>query len=302
VSPGNKSCINWGKAVEEATKGKVKVTIYGANTLATGFAAYDAVLSGVADVAWGFIGFFPGRFPLSDLLSQPAIGVPNAMAGSLAMWNNYQKFPEMRAEYKDVKLLLVHTHQGAPIGTRKVAIRTFEDLKGLKIRSPAGGALEFLKAAGASPIMMPPFDIYTSMEKGVLDGWTIDLIGAEGFGLHEVTDFYTGPNYYVGTFWLVMNQSKWDSLPADIQKAIDSVSGEWGVKNLFAATWDTGEEEAKARMMTPEQYIVLPDEEWAKCVELSESVWEAEIARLEAKGLPAQAVFDETLQFVKAYK
>ena len=303
IGPGNRSCLAWAKKVEEVTKGGVKVTVYPASTLAPATAAYDAAVSGVADVVWGFIGFFPGRFPLSDLLSLPGLGVPSALVGSLAMWNNYQKFPEMRAEYKDVKVLLVHTHQGAPIATKKVAVRSLESLKGLKIRSPAGGALEFLKAAGAVPIMFPPADIYTSMEKGVIEGWTIDLIGAVGFRLGEVTDWYTRPYYYVGTFWLVMNQGTWNSLSPDIQKAIEGISGETGIKTLFAPTWDAGDEDAKTKMgIKPQQMITLSDQEWAKWVDVSKTVWKSEVAKLEAKGLPAQKVLDETLKFIKEYK
>jgi TRAP-type transport system periplasmic protein len=257
----------------------------------------------VADIGWGFIGFYPNMFPLSDLLSLPCLGVTSSLSGSLAMWNDYQKFPEMQAEYKEVKTLLVHTHQGAPLGTKKVAVKSLEDLKGLKIRSPAGGALQFLKAAGAVPMMIPSGDIYLNMQKGVIDGWTIDFIGAAGYNLGEVTAYYTTPYYYVGTFWLVMNKDTWNSLPADIQKIIEGLSGEAGIKDTYAPSFDRGDEQAKTRMgIKPDQILTVSDTEWVKWVNVAQTVWKDEVARLQAQGKPAQAILDETLKFIKNYK
>ena len=301
--PGGRSTAAWAKKVEEATKGKVKITMYPASALAKGNATFDAVKSKVAHIGWSVNGLYAGRFPLTDLLSQPFIGVESSTEGSLALWNNYQKFPEVRAEYDDVKVLVLHTHQGAPIGTRKVAVKRLDDLKGLKIRATAGGALQWLKAVGAAPLTMPPFDIYTNMEKGVIDGWTIDLIGAEGFKIFEVTDYYTSPYYYVNTFWVVMNKDVWASLPADVQQAIESVSGVWAIKNIFGANWDAGDKESIKRMgITADQMFTLPEGDIAKSKEISKSVWAKEIAKLEAQGKPAQKIFDETLRFLKAYK
>jgi TRAP-type C4-dicarboxylate transport system substrate-binding protein len=301
--PGGRSTAMWAKKVEEVTKGKVKITMYPASALAKGNATYDAVKSNVAQIGWSTNGLYAGRFPLTDLLSQPFIGAKSALAGSMALWNNYQKFPEVRAEYSDVKVLVLHTHQGAPIGTRKVAVKKLDDLKGLKIRATAGGALQWLKAVGAAPLTMPPFDIYTNMEKGIIDGWTIDLIGAEGFKIYEVTDYYTLPYYYVNTFWVVMNKDAWNSLPADVQQAINKVSGEWAIKNIFAPTWDAGDKESIKRMgITSDRMFTLPDSDIAKSKEIAKSVWAEEIAKLQSAGKPAQKVFDETLRFLKKYQ
>jgi TRAP-type C4-dicarboxylate transport system substrate-binding protein len=303
MGPGGRSTAMWAKKVEEVTKGKVKITMYPASALAKGNATYDAVKSNVAQIGWSTTGLYPGRFPLTDLITLPFIGAKSAMAGSLALWNNYQKFPEVRAEYADVKVLALSTHQGAPIGTRKVAVKRLDDLKGLKIRSTAGGSLQWLKAAGAAPLTMPPSDIYMNMEKGVIDGWTIDLIGAEGFKIYEVTDYYTLPYYYVNCFWVVMNKDAWNSLPKDVQQAIDKVSGEWAIKNIFAVTWDAGDKESIKRMgIRADQMFTLPESDIIKAKEIARSVWAEEIAKLKAAGKPAQKVFDETLRFLKEYK
>ncbi|MDB4443813.1 TRAP transporter substrate-binding protein [bacterium] len=303
MGPGGRSTAMWAKKVEEVTGGRVKITMYPASALAKANATYDAVKSKVAHIGWSTQALSPGRFPLTDLLSLPYIGVGSALEGSLALWNNYHKFPEVQAEYSDVKLLVLSTHQGAPIGTRKKAVKRLEDLKGLKIRATAGGSFQWLKAAGASPLTMPPFDIYMNVEKGVIDGWTIDLIGAEGFKIYEVTDYYTSPYYYVNCFWVAMNKDTWKSLPPDVQQAIEKVSGEWAIRNIFAANWDAGDKASIKRMgIRADQMLMLPDEDIAKSKEIAKKVWAEVIGKLEANGKPAQKIFDETLRFLQAYK
>jgi len=260
------------------------------------------VISGIADIGWSTHGFYPGRFPLSNLVSLPYIGIGSSLEGSLGLWHIYQTFPEVQAEYKDVKMIALTTHQGAPVATKE-KILTLDELKGLKIRTTAGNALRWVKAAGATPVVMPPFDIYTSMEKGVIDGWCIDLIGAEGFRIYEVTNYYLKPYYYVDAFWTVMNQRKWDSLPPDIQQAIDVINGEWTIRNNHGPKWDAGDPEAIARMgITPDQINTLSDEDIARATELAEGVWAEYIAELEAKGLPAQKIFDELKKFLDEFE
>ena len=300
--PGGRSTAIYAKKIEEATGGKVKITMYPSAQLAQGPAQYDAVINGITDIGWSTHGFYPGRFPLSNLILQPYLGIKNATMGSTIFWNMYKTFPEVQAEYKDTKVLMLSTHQGAPIGTN-MPIKTLEELKGKKIRSIAGGALHWLSAAGASPIAMPPGQIYESMEKGVIDGWTIDFIGAEGFKLAEVTKYYLLPYWYVSGFWICMNKKSWDSLPPDVQKAIDSVSGDAAVVPIFAKTWDEGDQESiKRQGIKPEQFNTLSAADVAQAAKIAEGVWAKEIADVSAKGAPAQKVFDWLQKAVKDYK
>ena len=297
--------VPWVKKVEEATQGRVKITIYSGATLFKPKDAYDACVSGIADMAWGFIGMFHSRFPLTDMVSLPLLGIKDAEMGSLCMWDLYEKFPAVREEYKDVKLLVFHTHRGGPIGT-SVPVHRLEDFKGLKIRTPGGGPLELIKATGAAPMNISPDDIYLNMEKGVIDGWTIDPEGADGRKLQEVTKCYILPYSYVGCFWIIMNKNKWNSLPTDIQDQIMSVSGKAGAKFLGKA-WDRSALEAEEIIIREierkdGEAVVLPPDEVAKWHELAKPIWDKEVSRWEDKGLPARKVLDEIQRFVKEYK
>ena len=295
----------WVKAVEKATKGKVEITIYSGATLFKPQDAYDACVTGIADMAWGFIGMFHSRFPLTDMVTLPLLGIDNAEMGSLLAWHLYQTFPAVKDEYKEVKLLTLHTHAGAPIGTNR-PVRSTQDFKGLKMRTPGGGILEFMKASGASAMAMSPDDIYLNMEKGVIEGWTIDPMGAEARKLQEVTKYYIKPNSYVGAFFIIMNKNKWDSLPSGIQEQIMSVSGEAGAR-FHGKAWDKAGSEGDEILINDiikrgGESIVLAPVEVAKWQENAKGVWENEVKRWEEKGKPAGKILQEIERFVKEYK
>lgn len=297
--------VPWVKKVEEATQGRVKITIYPSATLFKPNDAYDACVSGIADMAWGFIGLFHSRFPLTNMVSLPLLGIKDAEMGSLCMWHLYEKLPAVQKEYKDVKLLVLHTHRGGPIGT-SAPVHRLEDFKGLKIRTPGGGPLDLMKETGASPMKMSPDSIYLNMEKGVIDGWTIDPEGADGRKLQEVTKYYILPYSYVGCFWIIMNKNKWNSLPSDIQDQIMSVSGKFGVR-FHGKAWDKSALEAEEKLIREiekrgGEAVTLPPKEVAKWHELAKPIWDKEIARWENKGMPAREVFDELQRFIKEYR
>lgn len=90
------------------------------------------------------------------------------------------------------------------------------DLSGLKIRcSPTH--INFLKALGAQPLVIPPPDVYTALERGLADGfiWPAGLI--RDWGWHEVTKHIVTTNFYMAVNVVLVNKSKWDQLPAHLQ-------------------------------------------------------------------------------------
>lgn len=295
----------WVKQIEEATQGRIEITPYPGATLFKPGDAYDACVSGIGDMAWGFIGLFHSRFPLTDMVTLPLLGIKDAEMGSLLMWHLYEKFPAIKNEFKDVQLLVLHTHRGGPFGTSK-PVRAIDDFKGLKLRTPGGGILEFMKATGASPMTMSPDDIYLNAEKGVIDGWTIDPEGAEARKLQEVTTYYIKPYSYVGAFFIIMNKRKWNSLPRDIQNQIMSVSGESAAR-FHGRAWDRAAIEAEDAILAEmkkrggEEVIFQPDE-MAKWRGIAKGVWDKEVARWEDKGMPAGEILNEIHRFIKHYQ
>ena len=87
------------------------------------------------------------------------------------------------------------------------------DLTGLKIRiTPV--YREFFQALGATVMQTAPGEVYTALERGVVDGYGWPINGIFDFNWHEKTKFRVDPGFYNAEVSLVMNLDKWKSLSA----------------------------------------------------------------------------------------
>ncbi|MBW2021672.1 MAG: TRAP transporter substrate-binding protein DctP [Deltaproteobacteria bacterium] len=98
-------------------------------------------------------------------------------------------------------------------------ISKVSDLKGMKIRcSPTHTA--FLKKIGAQPVVIPPPDVYTALERGVVDGfiWVAGLI--RDWGWDKVVKYRVEPGFYAATNVVLINKKVWDDLPGNLKKIL----------------------------------------------------------------------------------
>jgi TRAP-type C4-dicarboxylate transport system substrate-binding protein len=174
--------------VNERTKGKVKIEIFPAGTLAKAADIYDGIRSGLFDLGHSYSGYYPGRFPITSVLGLPFLGGSSAEEASLVLWALYDKFPEMRAEYSDVKILTLHSCPAQNLVMAKKAIRKLEDCKGLKLRVP-GTAASLAKALGFAPVVMSNSQTYEAIAKGMVDGCFNSWETLKSFRLVEVANF-----------------------------------------------------------------------------------------------------------------
>lgn len=111
-------------------------------------------------------------------------------------------------------------HMSAPlwflIGTN-VAAKSPDDLKELRIRC---GATHYgsVEAIGAKPVGTPMMDIYTAMERGVIDAFAFPPLGWTQWGWHEVTKYWVGPRLMFGQNTCpLVNLDVWNSLSEEEQ-------------------------------------------------------------------------------------
>jgi TRAP-type C4-dicarboxylate transport system substrate-binding protein len=294
----------WAKKVEEATKNRVKIDIFPAQTLAKGPDIFNAVKTGVADMGWCWHGYWPEMTPLSDVAHLPGLLFKSAEQSSEVVWRLYERFPAIQREFKDVHVLLLYAGDPRFLITNKKQVKTLEDIKGLKIRTPGGPPTEQMKALGAVPILIPMPDNYQAFDKGIIDGCAISWEAIYSFRLYEVVKYYTMAPLTNTYFSIPMNKEKWESLPKDIQEAIMSVSGLeaakfWG-RNFFDTVEAAVVESAKKGGYTINKYT-LPPGEAERWVRVSgEPIWKEWVKKMESKGRPeAQQILDAAIEMLK---
>jgi TRAP-type C4-dicarboxylate transport system substrate-binding protein len=206
----------------------------------------------------------------------------------------YKKFNPK--ELQDTKVLWLSTH-GPGIFSMRRSINKLEDMKGLKIRCSGLGA-KIVTAVGAAPVSIPITDAYDALSKGVAEGLLLDIGGTHGFSLGDVVKYHIenlGSSYTTG-FFTVMNKDKWNQLPPDIQKIIDTLNEEWIEK--AAASWDKWDTDGREAMKKKgNTFIRLSKEEDARWAEKMKPILDDYVQATKSKKLPG----DQALQFCLDY-
>jgi TRAP-type transport system periplasmic protein len=218
----------WVKKVEGESGGRIKIDIYPSMQLGgTQPQLYDQARDGVVDIIWTVLGSMPGRFPAVETFELPFVSAQRGIVNARAI----QEFTETvgKGEFKDVHPLCVWGHDHGLLHTNR-AIKTMEDLRGLRVRSPTRLAGEALKALGANGIPMPIPQLPESLAQRVLDGCVLPWEVVPAVKVHELLRFHTQipgtPTFYTTTFILAMNKPKYESMPADLKKILDANSGQ----------------------------------------------------------------------------
>jgi TRAP-type C4-dicarboxylate transport system substrate-binding protein len=291
----------WVEAIETRTNGRVKIDVLPSSMFGKPSDVYDNTINEINDIGWSFAAYHPGRFPLAEVVNLPMLGLDKAAMSSKVIWDLYENSPYLKKEFADVKVLLLHTHDGNAI-LSKDPILTAADMAGKKLRTGGGPVNPFLQALGAAPIMMGSTDVYQAAENGVIDGAVLVAEAIQMQSLQEVQKEFLDANINSGVFFLVMNKKVWDSLPPDIQKVFDEESGDKG-SQLFAKAFDDTRGLCLADIVKANGTIrQLDPAEAARWREKARPVWDKWVADLEAKGQPAKAVLEYTLKKIEEVK
>src|SRR4051812_34906529 len=147
-----KLLVPWAKKVEADSSGAIKIDIYPSMQLGgTPPQLYDQARDGVVDIVWTLPGNTAGRFPAIEVFELPFIGAQKAVPNAKAVQEFYETTSFLKDEFKEVHPICVWAHDGGLIHSNK-AIKTMDDMRGLKLRSPTRLAGEALKALGANGI------------------------------------------------------------------------------------------------------------------------------------------------------
>ncbi|GAB6143280.1 TRAP transporter substrate-binding protein [Desulfocicer niacini] len=288
----SKLAESWCKAVEKKTNGEVKIAYYPGCALISSNQTFEGIEKGIADIGFSVLQYTRGRFPLMDFINLP-LGYPSGPVATAILNEVYDKFQPK--ELDSVKVLYLHGHGPGVIHTKGKAIRTMDDLKGLKIRSH-GPTAEMVKALGGTPIALPMPELYQALQKGVVDGGVWDFSASYDWKLAEVISNSTASystGYSLG-FFVVMNKSKWEALSPQAQEAITKLNQEWTIKHGQA--WSAADAQAMSFSLNLGKDLIGLDpreaEKWSKAVQPVVDAW---LADTKSKNLPGEDV----LKFVK---
>lgn len=220
----------------------------------------ELVQSGVADIAWGFPFFTPGKFPDDMVVSMPMI-IHNAREGSYAHWKLYER--GLLRGWDDVIPVFLCTPTPVIVMSTK-PVPDPSALEGLRSSASTPLQMAVVQAFGAAPVS--GFNFSNSAEalaRGVLD---FDLMGytpAKIFKQFDVAkhalEIPLGPSPCA----IFMNKGVYDSLSDKGRAILDANRGllladMWaeaidGFEAKVRAEW-AADPERTISTLTPEQY------------------------------------------------
>lgn len=218
--------VPWIAEIERATQGRVKVEITTAPLGPMG-RNFDLAEQGIADITAGNHALTPGRFAVTQII-QTYVGIDSPESVSIAFWKTYKRFLEKANEHKNTHVLALHNSGALHVFTTNKEIKSADDLKGLKLLAPGSTASKMATNLGAVPLIRPPPEYYDTVSKGIVDG----VIGTNsiisGFKVEPLIKYQMEipGGLHFSSFFLVVNQAKWDALSKADRDAIDAVSGE----------------------------------------------------------------------------
>ncbi|MBI1200960.1 MAG: hypothetical protein GC182_00480 [Rhodopseudomonas sp.] len=291
----------WGKWVEQATEGRVKISIP-PKSLASPPEQWASVENGIADVASQFNGFIANRVWGPTVAMNPFIATNDAPAMSQALWETHEKyFPN---EYKGVKALSMWVITPGDLWSQTdKPVNSIEDLKSRKIWALPGTNANIMKAIGAGVVSGPAVQMNEIVTRGVVDAYVgVSPTSVRDFRLipytKSKTEFDRG--IYSTSFSLLMNQAKWDSLSKKDQDAIMSVSGAKFAR-MASAYWVEADQEATAELTKAGITIVKADPKFeAELIKVGQGLTKKWIETANKRGLDGQAMYDFYVSRVQA--
>lgn len=208
----------WAKSIEEKSGGRVHITLFAAGSaLGDATKQFDQVRSGVVDIAVAIPAIPRGRHPRTTLMELP-FTIKSSAAGTHALMDIYDKY--LKADFPGTVMLNMTITEPSAVHT-KAPITDLDQLKGVRVRAPTPSVTAMLNAIGATPVGMPPTQIYESAERGVIDGNVMPWGPVGAFKLYEVFKNHLNARIDAVTMYTLINERRYNSLPPDIRKLFD---------------------------------------------------------------------------------
>ncbi len=266
--------------LEQMTNGSLKIEALPTKSVVPHRETIDAVANGILDGDFNAIAYFSGRDPAFAIMGDLIAGFDTLTSirttvCMVAARRMLQKIYDTLMPGK-IKVLGCGPY-GKEAFVAKVPLYGVADLKGLKLRSPEGLAADVFRRAGASPSSIPFSEVYTSLEKGIVDAADASVyINNHASGFHKIAKYPLYPGIHsMANLQTIINKRVWDGLTAQEQAALETWTYATWQRKLRDATIEGLEQVEKDRADPDITVIDWSVEERKKFREIAVEAWYA---------------------------
>ncbi|GHB11147.1 TRAP transporter substrate-binding protein DctP [Salinicola rhizosphaerae] len=207
-------------ALNEVSGGELEVVPYWGASVLKGDETLNGVKSGVADMGFININYYPNQLLLNSAFQIFPEG-PESYAGKMKAYHEiYDQVPQLADEFAKQGQHIVYLYPYLPYaGVFNEPVTSFDDFEGLRIRASSQWVLNLLGGLGATPVSVPWSDTYQSLQSGAIDGVFTNYDSLSRTGMDEVAPhILTTKRLWVAVPMIItINQQKWDAM-SDEQK------------------------------------------------------------------------------------
>jgi TRAP-type mannitol/chloroaromatic compound transport system substrate-binding protein len=286
--------------IEAGTGGTLKVEMLPAGAIVGAMEVCDAVSTGAIEMGYGCDGYWQGTN-----IAFAATGIFGAHMSwdEMMVWlysddvGGQEIIKDLFAKYDIMAIPMVAGTGEAAYMSNKEIIET-SDYEGLKFRGMGWtGMILNEPEFGAAGVMIPAGDVYTSLERGVVDACELgNPRGNWSLGIHEVTSYMGFPGVHQMTQIqnLLINMDNWNELTAAEQMVVQLACDASQNRSWAYNIWDSAnyiplyeEYGTEIRTLSPECQGTWRDVSWRLADEQAEksedfaTVWTAQRDMLE---------------------
>ncbi|MCI0510761.1 TRAP-type mannitol/chloroaromatic compound transport system substrate-binding protein [Chromohalobacter marismortui] len=296
--PSFKIKQKWADKIETMTDGKVNIEVMPINSVVGPTETLQAVSSGILQGHMTDPSYFSGQ--------NPAFGMMGNLVGA---WSNPYDFLEYMKHGGGEK---IYNQLAERYGTHLISSATFplesipstvkideiKDFEGLKIRAPQGMVYNIFERIGATPVNLPGSEVYTAMEKGVIDAADSTVLSNnDAQGIHEFASYPLYPGFHSMPMIAVsINKKIWDGLSDDLKTTLETAFDAMAY-DLIAQLKEADLKTLKKLKKDPDVHPVdLSAEERKKFRQAAEKEWKVWADKNEI----TKEYYDSVTQFLKS--
>jgi TRAP-type mannitol/chloroaromatic compound transport system substrate-binding protein len=229
-----KMLVRFAQRVEAMSNGRLKIEVLPDGAVVGATEILDAVDKNLVEAGFAWTHYWSGKHPAAALFGSPSAGAGVGMDQmAWISWFMYgggkDLYREMWDQHMKVNVVgfIVQTAGPEALGWFKEPIKSVEDLKKRRFRTPPGIPGAIYKEMGVPAVFLPGGEILPSAERGVIDGaeWCCPLPDLT-FGFQRAFKHYylQGLHQNIVNGDIYINKTFWNKLPKDIQAIIEGAA------------------------------------------------------------------------------
>lgn len=285
----------WAKDVEKLSEGKIHINVLGAGSVVEHNQTLDSINMNIIQGDFTDPSYFSGKDPAFALYGN-LIGAwsnPKDLVDFMYNGGGFEVANELLNKY-GVQLLAVST-VGVESLVSKKPIRNIADLQGVKLRAPEGLVQALFKNLGASPVNLPGSEVYTSLEKGVIDASDYSIFARnQQSGMNDIAKFPIHPGWHsMPVNQVTLNKKTYDKLPQDLKEVLAKAGKQYA--EGFLAMHQKLDEVAVQNKKADITVVEWEPAEIQKVREVATKMW----PEWAAKSALSQKYYDAVMKYLK---